>query len=124
MAKILLADDSRSIRGLVTPVLQDAGHQVYEAQNGEEGVAIAQNQALDLVLTDWNMPAMNGLEMTRQIRMLPAHSRTPILLVTTESQLAKKDQAKAAGAAGWVVKPVSPQRLLEVVTHVLKRAAV
>lgn len=124
MARILVADDSRAIRQLTTQALEAAGHEVLTAENGESGVAVARQQSLDLVLTDFNMPIMNGVELTRQIRSLALHQKTPILLVTTESQLAKKEQAKSAGATGWVVKPIPPQRLLDVVSKVLARTAV
>ena len=123
MAKVLLADDSRSIRAMVTQTLREAGHEVFEAENGEKGVEVARSQPLDLVLTDLNMPVMDGLELTRRVREIPEHRRTPVLLVTTESQLSKKEQAKSAGATGWVVKPIPPQRLLEVVSKVLEKAA-
>ena len=121
MATIMLVDDSRSIRELVSHTLKDAGHQVLQAENGAQGVEIASKSDLDLVLTDLNMPVMNGIECTRGIRALPRHESTPILLVTTESQLKKKNAAKEAGANGWVVKPIPPQRLMQLVTKVLAK---
>lgn len=121
MATVLLVDDSRSIRLLVSETLRGEGHTVHEAENGQVGLELAREHALDLVLTDLNMPVMNGLELTRQIRCLPQHQATPILLVTTDSQLAKKQEAKVAGATGWVVKPIPPQRLLQVVNTVLAK---
>lgn len=99
--------------------LRSAGFEVFEAENGQVGVDLAKSHDLDLILTDLNMPILNGVGLTRAVRGLPQHRKTPILLVTTESQLSKKDEAKAAGANGWIVKPIPPQRLLGVVEQVL-----
>jgi two-component system chemotaxis response regulator CheY len=122
MAEILVVDDSRSIRELTRQVLGSAGHEVVEAENGAVGFECAQARSFDLILTDLNMPVLNGLDMTRQIRSLRNHRKTPLLLVTTESQLSRKEEAKAAGATGWIVKPIPPQRLLQVVETVLQTA--
>lgn len=119
---ILVNDDSRSIRKIVSTALRGAGYEVLEAENGEAGVEMAKGRELDLVLTDLNMPVLNGLGFTEKFRALPEHRETPVLVVTTESQLAKKEQAKAAGANGWIVKPIQPSRLIEVVEQVLAKS--
>ncbi len=118
---ILLADDSRSIRQLVSCHLRDAGYEVIEAENGQHGIELAKGKKLDLVLTDLNMPVLDGYGLTRGIRTLPEHRTTPILFVTTESKPERKAMGKEAGANGWITKPVEPSRLLEVVAHVLEQ---
>ena len=122
MKSILLVDDSRSIRQMVSGTLRSKGYEVIEAENGQLGVEAAKGRKLDLILTDLNMPVLDGLGLTAKIRALPNHAKTPILLVTTESQLSKKQEAKRAGANGWVVKPIQPPRLVEVVAQVLARS--
>ena len=105
MSSILIADDSRSIRQIASAALQHAGFTVIQASDGEQGFQQACGRKLDLILSDLNMPKMNGIELTRRIRSLPEHRETPILIVTTESQMGMKSDAKEAGANGWVVKP-------------------
>ena len=119
---ILLADDSRSIRHLVSTHLRDAGYSVIEAENGQQGIERAKGEDLDLVLTDLNMPVLDGYGLARGIRALPEHRSTPILFVTTEAKAEKKVLAKEAGANGWIVKPVPPARLLEVVSQVISKS--
>lgn len=120
MAKtILTVDDSVSIRQMVAVTLRGAGYDVIEAADGNEGLAKAKASAANLVLTDQNMPGIDGLALIRQLRGLPAYRSTPILVLTTESSDAVKAQGKAAGATGWLVKPFDPQRLIEVVKKVL-----
>ncbi len=112
---ILTVDDSVSIRQMVGFTLKSAGYNVVPAVDGEEGLELARSQKIDLVLTDQNMPRMDGLSLIRALRAMPSHMRTPILLLTTESTDAMKAQGKAAGATGWLVKPFDPARLVEVV---------
>ena len=120
MAKCILAiDDSASIRQMVSFTLKSAGYEVIDAVDGEDGLAKAKARAVDLVLTDQNMPRMDGLSMVRALRQLPAYRTAPILILTTESSDAMKNQGRAAGATGWLVKPFDPNRLLEVVRKVL-----
>ena len=121
MHSVLLVDDSRSIRQLVSQALRRSRYEVHLAENGEVALNVARDEDIDLVLTDLNMPVMNGVELTKQLRTLPKHRDTPILLVTTESQLARKQEGKAAGATGWIVKPIPPPRLLEIVGRVLSK---
>ncbi len=120
MAKsILTVDDSGSIRQMVSFTLKGAGYEVVEAVDGQEGLDKARQRSVDLVLTDQNMPRMDGLTLIKTLRSLPSYRTTPILMLTTESGDAMKMQGRAAGATGWLVKPFDPQKLLEVVKKCL-----
>ncbi|SDE62264.1 response regulator [Desulfuromonas thiophila] len=120
MAKTVLAvDDSRSILQMVSMTLKGAGYQVVEAGNGQEALAQAQKQKFDLVLTDLNMPVMDGLTLVQKLRAAPAYKFTPILMLTTEAGESFKAKGKAAGLTGWLVKPFDPAKLLGVVKKVL-----
>jgi len=120
MAKtVLTVDDSASIRQMVAFTLKSAGYTVIEAADGQEGLDKAKTNAVNLVLTDQNMPKMDGLTLIKTLRGLPQYRSTPILMLTTESSDAMKAQGKAAGATGWLVKPFDPQKLLEVVKKVV-----
>lgn len=117
--KILTVDDSASIRQMVTFTLKSAGYEVVEAVDGSAALACAQETAFDLVLTDQNMPGMDGLSLIRLLRKLPEYERTPILMLTTESGEQMKTLGRAAGATGWLVKPFHPQKLLDVVKRLV-----
>jgi two-component system chemotaxis response regulator CheY len=120
MAKTILAvDDSASIRQMVAFTLKSAGYDVVEAVDGQDGLDKAKAKAVNLVLTDQNMPRMDGISLVKQLRALPQHRSTPILMLTTESSDQMKAQGKAAGATGWLVKPFDPTKLLEVVRKVI-----
>ena len=120
MAKIILTvDDSASIRQMVAFTLKSAGYTVIEAADGQEGLDKAKTNAANLVLTDQNMPRMDGLTLIKTLRGLPQYRSVPILMLTTESSDAMKAQGKAVGATGWLVKPFDPQKLLEVVKKVI-----
>ena len=120
MAKTILSvDDSSSIRQMVAFTLKSAGYEVIEAVDGQEGLNKARQKTVDLVLTDQNMPNMDGLTLIKTLRTLPSYRTTPILMLTTESGDAMKMQGRAAGATGWIVKPFDPQKLLEVVKKVI-----
>lgn len=120
MAKnVLTVDDSASIRQMVAFTLKSAGYSVVEAVDGQDGLDKAKRGTVDLVLTDQNMPKMDGLTLIKALRGLPQFRTTPILMLTTESSDAMKAQGKAAGATGWLVKPFDPQKLLEVVKKVI-----
>jgi two-component system, chemotaxis family, chemotaxis protein CheY len=121
MAKRVLAvDDSLTIRQLIKMTLSRAGYEIVEAEDGAKGLQKASAETFDLVLSDINMPIMTGIEMLRSLRKLAQYKFTPIVLVTTESQPGKKQEGKAAGATGWIVKPFEPEQLLAVVTKVLR----
>lgn len=120
MSKTILAvDDSASIRQMVAFTLKGAGYNVIEAADGEEGLTKAKSGAVNLVLTDQNMPKMDGLSLVKALRGMPQYAATPILMLTTESSDAMKANGKAAGATGWLVKPFDPAKLLEVVKKVI-----
>ncbi|GAA0752801.1 response regulator [Sphingomonas sp. ABOLD] len=120
-ASILTVDDSPSLRMAIKIALTGAGYSVTEAGDGVEGLAKAKGATFDLIITDLNMPNMDGLTMIRELRKDPAQCGTPILFLTTESDDAMKQQAKAAGATGWLVKPFVPEQLLKVSRKVLGR---
>lgn len=120
MAKtILTVDDSPSIRQMVSFTLKGAGYQVLEAADGRQGLEQAKSNSLNLILTDQNMPQMDGITMIKSLRSMSQFAALPILMLTTESSDQMKAQGKAVGATGWLVKPFSPARLLEVVQKVI-----
>jgi two-component system, chemotaxis family, chemotaxis protein CheY len=120
MPTILAVDDSPSMRKMVSFTLSGAGYQVVEAVDGQDAYEKAQQQHFDLVLTDQNMPRLDGLGLTRKLREHPNFKTTPILMLTTESSDLMKQAGRAAGATGWLVKPFDPARLLEVIQKVIK----
>ncbi len=119
MATILAVDDSPTIRQMVSMTLKEAGHKVIEAKDGREGLQAAQRQSVDLVLTDINMPVMDGISLCTELRKLGNYRFTPILILTTESSADMKQKGKAAGATGWLVKPFNPDKLLATVKRVV-----
>jgi len=120
MGKVVLTvDDSASIRQMVSFTLKSAGYEVVEAADGEEGLTKAKGRTVDLVLTDQNMPKMDGLTLIKSLRGMPQYRSTPILMLTTESSEAMKSAGRSAGATGWLVKPFDPSKLLEVVKKVI-----
>ncbi len=120
MAKtILTVDDSGSLRQMLAFSLKEAGYGVIEAVNGQDGLDKAIKQKVDLVLTDQNMPVMDGLSLIKALRGLKNYQSVPILMLTTEAGADMKAQGKAAGANGWLVKPFDPARLTEVVKKLI-----
>jgi two-component system, chemotaxis family, chemotaxis protein CheY len=119
MAKILAVDDSASMRQMVSFTLKGAGHDVIEASDGVEALGMAQNGPVDLVISDVNMPNMDGITLIGELRKLASYKFIPILMLTTESSMDKKTQGKAAGATGWIVKPFNPDQLLATIKKVL-----
>ena len=116
---ILVVDDSASIRQMVAFTVKNSGYEVVEAVDGMDGLEKARSRSFNLILTDQNMPRMDGLTLVKSLRALPQYKTVPILMLTTESSDAMKAQGKAAGATGWLVKPFDPQKLIEVVKKVL-----
>jgi two-component system chemotaxis response regulator CheY len=116
---ILAVDDSASIRQMVAFTLKGAGYDVLEASDGQDGLEKARGRQVSLVLTDQNMPRMDGLTLIRSLRGLPEYRSVPILVLTTEAGQDMKDKGKAAGATGWLVKPFDPRRLVDVVRKVI-----
>ncbi|MGE0482994.1 MAG: response regulator [Gammaproteobacteria bacterium] len=119
MANVLAVDDSASMRQMVSFTLKGAGYDVTEAIDGQDALSKARSGKVDVVLTDVNMPNMDGIELIRQLRNLPQYKFTPMLLLTTESGADKKAEGKAAGATGWLVKPFNPDQLLATISKVL-----
>ncbi|HTJ01227.1 MAG TPA: response regulator [Methylovirgula sp.] len=119
MKTILTVDDSASIRQMVKLTLSSAGYGVVEASDGRDGLAKAQANTINMVVTDLNMPNMNGLEFIRALRQLAPYRGIPIVFLTTESDDNLKQQAKAAGATGWITKPFKQEQLLAVAKKLL-----
>lgn len=119
MATILAVDDSASMRQMVVFTLRGAGHDVTEACDGVDALAKAKAKQFNLVITDVNMPKMDGIELIRQMRTLANYKFTPLLMLTTESGMDKKTAGKEAGATGWLVKPFDPDQLLATIKKVL-----
>jgi two-component system chemotaxis response regulator CheY len=116
---VLAVDDSASMRQMVRYTLEGAGYKVVQAADGVEALEFAKSAGADLVLTDVNMPRMDGITLLRELRMLPAYKFTPMLVLTTESGQDAKQRGKQAGATGWIVKPFNPEQLLATIARVL-----
>jgi len=116
---ILAVDDSISIRQMVKLALNRGGYDVISAEDGNDGLAKARASKADMVITDLNMPGMNGLALIREIRKLPSYTGVPIIFLSTESDAGLKAEAKQAGATGWIVKPFQAEQLLAAVRKVL-----
>lgn len=119
MASILIVDDSASMRNMVSATLKSAGHKVSDADNGQSALVLAKSGQFDAVVTDLNMPVMDGITLVKNLRALPTYKYTPILLLTTESSVDRKTEGKQAGATGWLVKPFNPEKLLATIEKVL-----
>ncbi|TAN44477.1 MAG: response regulator [Nitrospirae bacterium] len=117
---ILIVDDSASMRQLVSFALKDAGYDVTAAVHGKDALEKLNSVKAEMVITDLNMPEMDGIELIKQIRMKPGFKFTPVVMLTTESQDSKKQEGKSAGATGWIVKPFTPDQLLGVVRKFVK----
>jgi two-component system chemotaxis response regulator CheY len=120
MQSILAVDDSASMRKMVSFTLTGAGFHVVEAVDGQDAFEKAQTHNIDLVLTDQNMPRLDGLGLTKKLRDHPKFKTTPILILTTESSDQMKQAGRSAGATGWLVKPFDPGRLIEVIQKVIR----
>lgn len=121
MAKVIMtADDSASVRQMVTFTLKQGGYEVVEAVDGKDALQkLASNNKVDMLITDLNMPNLDGIGLIKGARALPRCKFIPIVMLTTESQDSKKQEGKAAGATGWIVKPFKPEQLMAVVKKVL-----
>ena len=116
---ILTVDDSSTMRQMITFTLKGASFEVVEAGDGVEALEVAKGKKLSLIITDVNMPRMDGITLVQRLRTLPEFKFTPILVLTTESDASMKQKGKEAGATGWIVKPFSPEKLLDVVNKVI-----
>ena len=119
MKPVMLVDDSPTMLASMASVLTQAGQPVEKAKSAEEALSLLKSmQPLRAMITDYHMPGMNGAALVREMRKLPAYRFLPILVLTTESEQSKRDEARGAGATGWLVKPVAPEKLLEVLRQV------
>lgn len=117
--KILAVDDSVSIRTSISFVLKQEGYDITEAVDGVDGLAKAKADKYNLIITDINMPNMDGIEMIKQLRQTEGYKFTPIIALTTESQESKMQEGKAAGATGWIVKPFTSEKLIAIVKKII-----
>ncbi len=115
--KILAIDDTATLRGLLSLCLRDAGHEVVEAENGVEGLSQFETHKPELIITDLNMPVMDGIEFTRACRKHPDGDEVPIVILTTETGADLKSEGRRAGATAWMVKPFAPDTLLALVSR-------
>jgi two-component system chemotaxis response regulator CheY len=115
----LIVDDSTTMRQMVAFTLREAGFEVVEAEHGQDALDKLPGKRINIVITDLNMPVMDGFTFIKNVRAMSTLKFVPILILTTESQLSKKEQGKAAGATGWIVKPFDPEKLLQTVAKVL-----
>jgi two-component system chemotaxis response regulator CheY len=114
----LTVDDSKTIRQMVAFTLQNQGFEVLEAEDGKHALNVLENRDVNVIITDLNMPNMDGVELTRNLRANPKYKFVPILMLTTENDSTKKETGKQAGATGWIVKPFNPEKLAQVVNKV------
>ncbi|AXX84876.1 MULTISPECIES: response regulator [Aliarcobacter] len=122
MAKLLIVDDSTMLRDMLNYALNEGGYtDVVEAIDGVDGLAKAKSATFDLIITDINMPNMDGIDLVSELRKIPQYSKTPILVLTTERSDEMKAKGKVAGATGWIVKPFVPDQLLKAVNIVLSK---
>lgn len=119
--KVLIVDDSPTMRRMLRAALASGGFDVVEGADGSEGLARLREQPVDLVITDVNMPVMDGLRFLQELRAEPAHRAIPVLVLTTEAQRETKELGRRLGATGWMVKPFAPEALLQTVGKVLRR---
>jgi two-component system chemotaxis response regulator CheY len=120
MRHILTVDDSSSVRQMVSFTLRAAGYEVTEAVDGKDGLAKVEREKFDLIITDLNMPNVDGIQLITAVRKMPGYSFVPILMLSTESQAEKKDAGRKAGATGWIVKPFNADQLVAVVQKLVK----
>ncbi|MBF0335412.1 MAG: response regulator [Alphaproteobacteria bacterium] len=116
--RILTVDDSKTMRDMLAATLRSDGWDVLQGEDGLHGIEVLGDTPVDVIITDLNMPKLDGFGFIRRMRQHPVHKATPILMLTTESDPAKKAEGKAAGATGWLVKPFDPAKLLQVVRKV------
>ncbi len=113
--KALTVDDSKTMREMVSFTLSNAGYEVVAAEDGQEAMQVAQGNKFDVIITDLNMPNMDGIQLIKNLRANENFKFTPILMLTTESDESKKIEGKSAGATGWIVKPFNPEKLIQIV---------
>lgn len=117
--RVLTVDDSPTILSMLNHVLKEAGFDVVQAVDGQKGLDAMQGEEFDVVITDINMPVMDGIEFIKKVRASGANKSLPILILTTESSPEKRNQGREAGGTGWIVKPFDPQKLISVIHRVV-----
>ncbi len=117
---VLIVDDSASMRQLVSFTLKDAGYDVIAAVDGKDALGKLNGIKVEMIITDLNMPNLNGIDFIRQVRQTAGYKFTPIVMLTTESQEARKSEGRQAGASGWIVKPFTPDQLVSVVKKFIR----
>jgi two-component system chemotaxis response regulator CheY len=117
--RVLTVDDSRTILAMLHHTLSNAGFEVLQAEDGQQGLELLAHERVDIVITDINMPVMDGIQFIRQVRASGHHNALPILILTTETSQDKRDQGRAAGGTGWIVKPFDPEKLIQVIHKVV-----
>lgn len=120
MSNILVVDDSQSMRQVIIITLQDSGHETFEAGNGKDALALAKTNKFDAIISDLNMPEMDGISLVTELRALRNYKYTPIILLTTEKKREFIDAGKKAGANGWMVKPFIPEELIKAVNRIVQ----
>lgn len=115
---VMTVDDSPTMRDMVSYTLKEAGYNVLEAEDGKEALTVLGSSQADIIITDLNMPNMDGIELIKSLRANPSYKATPILMLTTEADDTKKNAGREAGATGWIVKPFNPDKLLSVLKRV------
>jgi two-component system, chemotaxis family, chemotaxis protein CheY len=121
--RVLTVDDSRTMLDMLRVALVNRGFEVVQAENGREGLEALKRGAFDVVISDVNMPVMDGFTFIRNLRKEPAHAGLPVLILTTETSREKRDEGRAAGATGWIVKPFDPEKLVATIRKVCPAAA-
>ncbi|MFH1148778.1 MAG: response regulator [Pseudomonadota bacterium] len=120
MGKVIMtADDSASIRQMVSFTLRQAGYEIIEAVDGKDALDKLVGTRIDMLIADLNMPNLDGIGLLKEVRRSPTHKFVPVIMLTTESHEAKKNEGRAAGASGWIIKPFKPDQLLAVIKKVL-----
>lgn len=117
--RVLTVDDSRTILAMLHHTLSNAGFKVLQAEDGKQGLEVLKSESVDVVITDINMPVMDGIEFIKNVRASGQYQSLPILILTTETSQDKRDQGKAAGGTGWIVKPFDPDKLISVIHRVV-----
>ncbi len=117
--RVLTVDDSRTILAMLHHTLSNAGYEVLQAEDGQQGLEVLDRERVDVVITDINMPVMDGIEFIKQVRRSGRYNSLPILILTTETSQDKREQGRAAGGTGWIVKPFDPDKLISVIQRVV-----
>lgn len=121
--RVLTVDDSRTMLDMLRVALVNRGFEVVQAENGREGLEALKGGPFDVVISDVNMPVMDGFTFIRNLRKDPANAGLPVLILTTETSREKRDEGRAAGATGWIVKPFDPEKLVATIRKVCPAAA-